>query len=207
MMSNTDQRMPAFDLQLFADDGDDGGKEEDKGTPSGDKGKPGDDGGSGGTKSYTADELEALVSGRLRTAQDKWAADAKKAADVEKRKQERLAKLSDDERKAAEMESKTKELEEKEESLRVKELKYDMAEEMTKRELPGQFIDYLLGKDSGETLENIKKFEKEFKKAVETGVNNRLKGKAPKGGGTIADGKSGSVASFMDAIRKNQAKR
>ena len=208
MSNNMDQSK--FDLQLFAEAGASGDAGaaggENSGASTGDDGK-GDDKGANAKKTYTADELETLVNGRLKSAQDKWQADAKKSAEAEKKKAERLAKLSEDERHAAEIQAKEKELAEKEETIRLKELKYDMASELSKRDLPGQFIDYLLGKDSAETLENIKTFEKEFKKAVETGVNNRLKGKAPKGGAAAIGGASGSTASFMDAIRKNQAKR
>ena len=52
-------------------------------------------------------------------------------------------------------------------------------------------------------------FEKEYKKAVEAGVNEKLKGKAPQAGGSTLGGKDGTGVKngFFDAIYKNQAKR
>ena len=87
-----------------------------------------------------------------------------------------------------------------------------LAQMLADRKIPVQFMDYLIAEDNESTLSRITAFEKEFKKAVEVGVNEKLKGKAPtagaSAGGTAgASGGAGVTNSFFDAIYKNQVKR
>ena len=198
-----------FDLQRFAD-GD---------ATSGDAGAAGDnsagaDGAAGDNKPKAdppqdkPEDVQAKIDAALAAAKAKWEKEYQKKAAAEKKEAERLSKLSEDERKAAELENSRKELEAKEAELKKKELKLEMVKVLAERSIPVQFMDYLIAEDSESTLSRITTFEKEFKKAVEDGVNEKLKGKAPAAGGTrTGENGAGVTNGFFDAIYKNQVKR
>ena len=198
-----------FDLQRFAD-GDAG---------AGDAGATGDnsagaDGAAGDNKPKAdppqdkPEDVQAKIDAALAAAKTKWEKEDQKKAAAEKKEAERLSKLSEDERKAAELENSRKELEAKEAELKKKELKLEMVKVLAERSIPVQFMDYLIAEDSESTLSRITTFEKEFKKAVEDGVNEKLKGKAPAAGGTrTGENGAGVTNGFFDAIYKNQVKR
>ena len=206
-MNNMDENKFVFDLQRFADGGDAGG---DGGTgdsvadgeskPKSDppENKPDD----------TQTKIDAAVAARLAEAKAKWEKEYQKKAAAEQKEKERLSKLSEDERRAAELENSRKELEAKEAELKKKELRLEMVKVLADRKIPVQFMDYLIDADSESTLVRITTFEKAFKKAVEDGVNERLKGKAPAAGGTrTGENGTGVTNGFFDAIYKNQVKR
>ena len=202
-----DENKFVFDLQRFADGGDAGGDggtgdsvADDESKPKSDppENKPDD----------TQTKIDAAVAARLADAKAKWEKEYQKKAAAEKKEAERLSKLSEDERKAAELENSRKELEAKEAELKKKELKLEMVKVLAERSIPVQFMDYLIAEDSESTLSRITTFEKEFKKAVEDGVNEKLKGKAPAAGGTRTNTDGAGVSNgFFDAIYKNQVKR
>lgn len=202
-----------FDIQRFADGGDAGGD----GSAGNDA--TGAEGAAGGDNKPKSDppenkpddtqvKIDAAVAARLAEAKAKWEKEYQKKAAAEQKEKERLSKLSEDERRAAELENSRKELEAKEAELKKKELRLEMVKVLADRKIPVQFMDYLIDADSESTLARITTFEKEFKKAVEDGVNERLKGKAPAAGGTrTGDSGAGVSNGFFDAIYKNQVKR
>lgn len=117
---------------------------------------------------------------------------------------QRLEKMSEDERRAAELETARKELESKAAELKRKEIQLEMTRVLEQRGLPLAFMDYFLTDDNAATLERIKAFEKHYKGAIESAVNERLKGKAPAAAAT-ADFKPQN--SLAELIRKSQARR
>ena len=208
-MNNMDENKFVFDLQRFADGGD----------GSAGNGAAGAEGAAGGDNKPKSDppenkpddtqtKIDAAVAARLADAKAKWEKEYQKKAAAEQKEKERLSKLSEDERRAAELENSRKELEAKEAELKKKELRLEMVKVLADRKIPVQFMDYLIDADSESTLARITTFEKEFKKAVEDGVNERLKGKVPASGGTrTGDSGAGVKNGFLDAIHKNQVKR
>ena len=208
-MSNMDENKFGFDLQRFAD-GD--GTASDGGSVSEDKSADGESKPKSDPPENKPDDtqakIDAAVAARLAEAKAKWEKEYQKKAAAEQKEKERLSKLSEDERRAAELENSRKELEAKEAELKKKELRLEMVKVLADRKIPVQFMDYLIDADSESTLARITTFEKEFKKAVEDGVNERLKGKAPAAGGTrTGDSGAGVSNGFFDAIYKNQVKR
>lgn len=154
------------------------------------------------------EEVTRRISEALASAKEKWKVEYDKKAEAKKQEQERLSKLSEDERRKAELEASRKELEAKEAELTRKELKLEMMKVLAQRKIPVEFMDYLVDKDSESTLARITTFEKAYKKAIEAGVNERLKGKAPKAGSSSGSAKSTGVKNgFFEAVFKNQVKR
>lgn len=115
---------------------------------------------------------------------------------------ERLATLSADERKAEE----AKAFEQEKAQFQRDRLVSETVKQLATKGLPVDLAEQLTGKDATATLTNITTFEKAFNAAVEKGVNDRLKGSAPKAGGTTATGK-GSATSMQAAIAEAQFKR
>jgi len=213
-----DGKMLDFDMQLFADgaDGDKGGAgAADNGAKdTGDKGgAAGTTGGKEDARNKAADdaELQSKIEDAVSKAQKRWEKEYQKKIDAEKKEQERLSKLSEEERKKAEAEKREKELADKEADLKRKELKLEMVKVLAERNIPVQFMDYLVAEDNPSTLNRITEFEKAYKKAIEDAVNEKLKGKAPASGtqptGDQRQSAGVSKTGFFDAIYKNQSKR
>ena len=190
-----------FDLQRFGDDaGDSAGA--DNASDNKPKTDPADD-----KQDDAQAKIDAAVAARLADEKAKWEKAYQKKAAADKKEAERLAKLSEDERRAAELEARNKELEEKDQEIRRKELKLETVKVLADRSLPVAFADYLIAEDSESTLKRITAFEKEYKKSVEAGVNEKLKGKAPAASGGGAGDSAGVENGFFKAIYDNQAKR
>lgn len=202
----------SFDLQRFADGGGDGG---DAGAAGGENNDDGADDGADDTDTGDGSNqnddaaVQARIDAAVTAAQKKWEKSYQKEAAAAKKEADRLSKLSEDERAKEELEASRKELETKEQELTRKELKLEMVKVLAKRNIPVQFMDYLIADDNESTLKRITDFEKEYKKAVEAGVNEKLKGKAPQAGGSTLGGKGGAGVKngFFEAIYKNQARR
>lgn len=204
-----------MDLQLFADGGDAGGSDgADAGTGK-DNAKDGGnagtkDGGDGGKADPARDaEVQKRIDDAVAAAQKKWEKEYQKKAEAAKKEADRLSKLSEDERKKAELENTRKELETKEKELQIKELKLEMVKVLSDRQIPVEFMDFLISEDSESTMKNITTFEAALKKLVEARVNEKLKGRAPKAGdGTGGNGGGAGVENgFFKAIYDNQVKR
>lgn len=204
-----------FDLQLFAaDGGGEGGTGGDGGNPApdngGEKGNPDNGGKDKDTpKGISEEEMQKRIDDALAKGKAKWEKEYQKKAEKAKKEQDRLSKLSEDERAKAELENNRKELEAREAELKKKELKLEMVKVLTERNIPVQFLDYLVDTDNESTMKRITTFEKAYKKAIEDGVNEKLKGKPPQAGGTNKGNpnNAGVKNGFFAAIFKNQAKR
>lgn len=122
---------------------------------------------------------EVDIDAKITAALDKYKAQLD--ADYKKRAKEaeRLGKLSDEERQKAELENMSKELASQRAEFEREKLKYAAAKDVAQRGLPVEFTEYLLAEDSESTFERIKTFEKLYKKSIQDGVNEALKGKAP----------------------------
>ena len=103
---------------------------------------------------------------------------------------------------AAEMERTRAELEAKVLAFEQEKIKFETAKALGEKKLPVEFAEYLMAGNIDETLARIKKFEKEYLQAVETAVNEKLKGSAP------PSGKSAPAPNnFMKTIYANQIRR
>lgn len=151
-------------------------------------------------------DVQAIVDAAISKAKTQWENDFKKRELDAKKEAERLSKLSDDERAKAELENAQKELERRTAEFERDKLKYETAQVMAKRNLPIEFTDFLIAENNEKTLERITTFEKKFKKAVEDAVTEKLKGNAPKTGGTSIDASKSVKGGFMQAIFDSQIK-
>ena len=166
-----------FNLQLFADKAEENNVEDE--TVEEEKEE---------IKTYTQEELDAKlqsetdkrVTQALKTAKAKWEKEYKEKLEKEKKEAERLSKLSADEREQELLKQKEKELAEKEQAIRLRELQLDTINVLAEENLPVGFAEFLIQDDAETTNDNIKKFKKEWQKALSNAVDERIKGKSPK---------------------------
>lgn len=121
-----------------------------------------------------------------KTFTEKEVEEMKAAWENEKVENERLSKLSKEERAAEEQKKKAAELEEREKVLLQKERAADVKDELLKNHIPSAFAGYFtnLSETKEEMTANIKEFGKAFREAVQEEVNKRIQGITMKTGDT-----------------------
>lgn len=184
LKDNSNLKGHKLNLQLFADDSNNTNADN-KDTSNNDNKE---NKGTKEPKTYTQEELDAKlqsetdkrVTQALKTAKAKWEKEYKEKLEKEKKEAERLSKLSADEREQELLKQKEKELAEKEQAIRLRELQLDTIEILAEENLPVGFAEFLIQDDAETTNDNIKKFKKEWQKALSNAVDERIKGKSPK---------------------------
>ncbi|MED4083876.1 DUF4355 domain-containing protein [Halalkalibacterium halodurans] len=140
----------------------------------------------------TADELQKKIEAEsdrklakvLEKKQKEWEEKQQEAIQKALEEKERLSKLSEKERKEEELTKKEKDLQERLRQLELKELKADAVADLTAKNLPSDFADFLLAEDAEKTLENINNFKKAFDNAVSEAVKEKLRQPTPPAGGS-----------------------
>lgn len=133
-------------------------------------------------KTYTEQEVQELlqkegdrrVSTALKKQQKQF---ENKIAEAEK-----LRGMDEAQRKEYEFNQKVAELEKKEREFNLAQNKLEASKVLANRELPIEFVDYIVADDADTMLENINVFEKAFKAAVADAVSKKLASPTPKTG-------------------------
>jgi len=136
----------------------------------------------------TADEFEEKLQKeadrRVTQAEKKWKADYKtelsKAVAEAKKEAEEKAKLSEEERYKLEREKEKAALDKERAEFQREKLLLETERNLAQEQLPPEFANFLIGKDTDETAENIVKLKGFFEQKVQESVDERLKGKTPK---------------------------
>ena len=132
---------------------------------------------------YSKDEVEKLIQERLAEELEK--------AEEEKRQAEELAKLSGAEKAKRELEIQAEKFEKERQKFQLEKTELEVTKQLAEKGLPVNFAKLLIADNAEASFENIKEFEKEWQKALEIAVKDKLKGSSPQGGGTITQkGKS-----------------
>lgn len=145
--------------------------------------QPGEEtGGTPTPKTYTEEEVQVLLQKegdrRVSSAQKKWEKDLEnKMAEAEK-----LRNMDESQRKEYEYTQKLQELEQRERDFAIAQNKIEAMKVLSNRNLPVDFIDYIVAEDAETMMENITKFEKTFNSAVADAVAKRIASPAPKTG-------------------------
>ncbi len=125
------------------------------------------------------EDLEAKFQKMLDEAKAKWEKDLIERLEKERKEQQRLSTLSEEEKKQAMIEAREAELAEKERQLLMRSLELDTIKILDEEKLPVKFAKFLIGEDSESTLENIKTFKTEWRNALNAAVDKRLGGRTP----------------------------
>lgn len=139
-------------------------------------------GGDSTEKTYTESEVQALlqregdrrVSSALKKQQKEF---ENKQAEADK-----LRAMDENQRKDYEYNQKLQELEQREREFTIAQNKLEATKVLANRELPIEFVDYIVAEDADTMMENISVFERAFKSAVADAVAKKIASPAPKGG-------------------------
>lgn len=157
--------------------------------------EPGTDEGQEEVKTYTKEEVLALIQ----SESDKRVNQALNKQKKQYERQLSLSKLDGDEREKAERENRITELEQMIAEMNIERNKSELKSVLGSRGLSAEFADILNISDDIEASQaNIDKLDKLFKAAVRAEVEKRLAGTAPKGNGG---------ATNTDAMTKEEAKK
>ena len=127
-------------------------------------------------KTFTQDELNAIIDKRL----ERERKDAQARIDKAVTEAQKLAKMSADERAEHEKQAHEKALADREAEITKRELRAEAKSQLSDKGLPVELAEILPYTDADTTNAAIVATEKVFRLAVEKGVNERLKGNAPK---------------------------
>lgn len=133
-------------------------------------------------KTYTAEELEIAVNEALKNAKSDWDKDSEEKIRSERDDAAKLAAMSPEEREKAEFEKNRKAFDEEKSRYIAEKMEFAAARKLSENNLPISFAKLMAGADEAETSENIENFKREFLKAVEQGLSERLKGGSIKTG-------------------------
>lgn len=125
-------------------------------------------------------ELDAIIAKRLAKVQKDMETKIAEA----KAEGERLAKLSEAERKKAEEDANRKKLEDREREITRRELRAGAMEKLAEKGLPKGLAEVLDYTDEDSCDNSLKALETAFRTAVNAAVEDRLKGNPPGGGGS-----------------------
>lgn len=133
-------------------------------------------------KTYTEAEVQAL----LQKEGDRRVSQALKKQEKEfSRKQAEADKLRDmdeGQRREYEYTVRLQELEQKEKEFAITQNKLEASKVLANRNLPVEFVDYVVAEDAETMMDNITAFEKAFKSAVADEVARKIASPVPKSG-------------------------
>lgn len=160
-------------------------------------------------KTYTESEVQAL----LQREGDRRVSSALKKQQKEFERQtaeaDKLRDMDESQRKEYEYTQRLQELENKEREFAIAQNKLEATKVMANRELPIEFVDYIVAEDAETMMENITAFERAFKSAVADAVAKKIASPAPKTGSAKQTGMTKeefrklSVAQQTEIFRTN----
>lgn len=136
-------------------------------------------------RTFTQEDLDRIISDRLKKAEAKW----RKAAEVQTSEAARLATLSAEERKAEEFRIQQEKFAAEKAAFEAQRMEMEATKLLAADKLPVEFAGMLKATTAEDTQANIKTFAEAFRAAVAAAVNDRLKAPTPKAG----SGKSGDA--------------
>lgn len=160
-------------------------------------------------KTYTESEVQALLQRegdrRVTNALKKQ----QKEFETKQAEAEKLRAMDENQRKEYEYTQKLQELEQREREFTIAQNKLEATKVLANRELPIEFVDYIVAEDADTMMENINIFERAFKAAVADAVAKKIASPAPKGGSVKQTGMTKeefrklSVAQQSELFRTN----
>ena len=140
--------------------------------------------GEGGTteKTYTEAEVQALLQSEADRRVSSALKKQQKEFETKMAEAEKLKAMDENQRKEYEYTQKLQELEQREREFTVAQNKLEATKVLANRELPIEFVDYIVAEDADTMMENINTFERAFKAAVADAVAKKIASPAPKGG-------------------------
>ncbi|MGP1599175.1 DUF4355 domain-containing protein [Peptoanaerobacter stomatis] len=130
-------------------------------------------------KTYSEEDIEKLKESWAKEQEEGYQTKLKDEIAKALEEEKRLSKLSKDEKDAEEKQKLLSKIEtlEKEKELNI--LKQKALNALSEQKLPNSFLDFIIGVDEKATMGNITAIKTAFDSAVQSQVEERLKGKTP----------------------------
>lgn len=139
-------------------------------------------GGANTAKTYTEAEFISEVDRRVSQAQAKWAAELDEKLSSARSEGEKLAKMNADERAKAKFETDKKKFESERAKYEAERLEFEAVKQLSENKLPVSFAKMCVGENAEETKANIEAFKTAWNDALQSAVNDRMRGTTPKAG-------------------------
>lgn len=136
----------------------------------------------GAEKTYTEAEVQALLQSEADRRVSSALKKQKKEFETQMAEAEKLKSMDESQRKEYEYNQRLQELEQKEREFAIAQNKLEATKILANRELPIEFVDYIVADDAETMMENITTFEKLFKAAVADQVSKKIASPSPKTG-------------------------
>ena len=160
-------------------------------------------------KTYTESEVQALLQSESDRRVSSALKKQQKEFETKMAEAEKLKAMDENQRKEYEYTQKLQELEQREREFTVAQNKLEATKVLANRELPIEFVDYIVAEDADTMMENINTFERAFKAAVADAVAKKIASPAPNGGSVKQTGMTKeefrklSVAQQSELFRTN----
>lgn len=167
-----------LNIQLFADDGsgNDSGNDNDQGNDGQGNDSQGNDGQTGQeTKTFTQEELDRIVQGRIAKERKSW----EKQLEEQQTEAQKLEKMSEKEKKKYQEEKRIKDLDDREAAITRRELTAQAKVQLADKGIPTELAEILILTDADSCKKSIETVEKAFQTAVQRAVEERIKGREP----------------------------
>ena len=142
-------------------------------------GATGDNTGGQDERTYTEKEVQELLQKEADRRVSSALKKQKKEFENKIEEAEKLREMDESQRKDYEYEQKLRKLEEREKEFTIAQNKLEATKVLANRELPVEFVDYIVAEDAETMMENINLFEKAFKAAVSDAVAKKISNPSP----------------------------
>lgn len=133
-------------------------------------------------KTYTESEVQELLQREGDRRVSRALYKQQKEFERQTAEADKLRDMDESQRKEYEYTQRLQELEDKEREFAIAQNKLEATKVMANRELPIEFVDYIVAEDAETMMENITTFERLFKGAVADAVAKKIASPAPKTG-------------------------
>lgn len=124
---------------------------------------------------FTQDQVNEFIQKRVNELNKKSEEKTKQAVADAISEYERKAKLTEEERATEAQKAKLAEIEERERSITMRERRSDCLTELSKKNIPTEFADYLVNQDKDKMAESIDQFSKLWEEKLMEGVQAKIK--------------------------------
>ncbi len=139
-------------------------------------------------KTYTQAEVQALLQQEADRRVSSALKKQQKEFETKLAEAEKLKSMDETQRKEYEYNQRLQQLEQKEHEFAVAQNKLEATKILASRDLPIEFVDYIVADDAETMLENINTFDTLFKASVADAVSKRIASPSPKQGQTQQKG-------------------
>lgn len=139
-------------------------------------------------KTYTEEEVQALLQKEADRRVSSALKKQQKEFETKMAEAEKLKSMDESQRRDYEYNQKLQELEQRERDFTIAQNKLEATRVLANRELPIEFVDYVVADDAETMMDNITRFEKLFKACVADAVSRKISSPTPKTGAMIQTG-------------------